>query len=39
MRKYFRIYSWRTLLSWALVDRRNLACHHLWAAHEWERHC
>lgn len=33
----FKIYGWRTLLSWALVDSRNMACHQLWAAHRFER--
>ena len=38
MKKYFKIYNWRTLLSWILVDQRNLACHKLWASYQWERH-
>jgi hypothetical protein len=32
-----RWYGWRTLLSWARVDSRNMACHQLWAAYRWER--
>jgi len=37
MRKLFKIYGLRTLLSWALVDSRNMACHQLWGSYRWER--